>query len=263
MSIVISSTEPGSSIAGRPRPITRRAARRAWGEGHVRFWWTSALAVLVIVAYILAIHINDEIKHRRLLAHGVLLDAIAVKVQGVTASDNANFGVERDHTVEVGFRATMPDGRQIDFAGELPPAPAWIKVNQHVQLRVDPSDPDNFTEAGRPASWVQVTGMSLFILLPIAALLLLAAWWRRGMMLKVWREGEPAQGLVVDVRHPAAAPRSRVVQYSIVGSNDRRLFKLLYPISAGIPEKGQTLELLVLPTRPQDAIVPGLYAENG
>jgi hypothetical protein len=246
-----------------PRRVTPRAARRSWGEGHERVWWTSALAVLLVAAYIAASGIREELKLRRLLRDGVDVVATAYRVKGVTASDNPHFGVQRDQTIPVDFRATLPDGREVEMHGYLPVADKWIKVNDKVRLRVDPGDPDNFTETADPRSWWHVTGVALFIVLPIAAILLAVAEWRRRAMLKVWRTGQVAEGVVVDVRHPAAAPRSRVVRYTVSGSRDRRVFKMLYPIRAGIPVTGQPLNLLMLPDRPQDAIVAELYAEPG
>jgi hypothetical protein len=244
-----------------PRPVTRRAARRAWGEARVRFWWTSALAVLLVAAYIAAGGIREALKLRRVVRDGVDVTATAWRVQGVTASDNANFGVQRDQSVPVDFRATLPDGRTIEFGGYLPAANKWIKVNQKVKLRVDPDDPSNWTEQANPRSWWHVTGIALFIVLPIAAVLLGIALWRRRAVLDVWRRGEPAEGIVLDVRNPAAAPRSRVVHFSLADGRDRRVFKMLYPLRAGLPHKGQALNLLTLPDRPQGAIVADLYTE--
>jgi len=249
------------SLPAVPRRVTPRASRRSWGEGHVRFWWTSALAVLLVAVYIAASGIREELKLRRLLRDGVDVVATAYRVKGITAADNPHFGVQRDQTIPVDFRATLPDGRQVEFGGYLPVSDKYVKVNDQLRLRVDPNDLSNFTEVSDPRSWWHVTGVALFIVLPVAAVLLAVAEWRRRAMLKVWRIGQPAEGIVVDVRHPAAAPRSRVVRYTVNGLRDRRVFKMLYPIRAGIPAKGDTLNLLVLPDRPQDAIVADLYIE--
>ena len=256
-------TLPSSTIAlpAVPRRITPRAKRRSWGEGHVRFWWTSAAAVLLVAAYIAISGVREELKLRRLLQYGVDVTATAYRVKGVTAADNAGFAVQRDQSIPVDFRATLPDGRQVEFGGYLPVANKYIRVNEQVRLRVDPADPNNFTETADPRSWWHVTGVALFIVLPAAAMLLAVAHWRRRAMLKVWRLGQPVEGVVVDVRHAAAAPRSRVVRYTISGLRDRRVFKMLYPTRAGVPAKGDVLNLLVLPERPQDAIVADLYAE--
>ena len=260
MTQTLTSTTP--VLPAVPRPVTSRAARRSWAEGHVRFWWTSGIAVLLVAAYIAASGVREELKLRRLLRVGVDVTATAFRVKGVTHSDNPNFKVQRDQSIPVDFRATFPDGREVEFGGYLPVSESYIAVDQPVRLRVDPSDPSNFTEVSDPRSWWHVTGVALFIVLPVAAVLFAVAAWRRRAMLKVWRNGMVAEGTVVEVRHPAAAPRSRVVRYSVNNSADRRVFKTLYPIRAGVPQKGQTLFLLLLPERPQDAIVADLYIDE-
>src|SRR5690349_18498554 len=73
------------SLPAVPRRVTPRANRRSWGEGHVRFWWTSAVAVLLVAAYIAASGIREELKLRRLLRDGVDVTATAYRVKGVTA----------------------------------------------------------------------------------------------------------------------------------------------------------------------------------
>ena len=43
-------------------------------------------------------------------------------------------------------------------------------------------------------------------------------------------------GVVTSVRQAAAAPRSRVVHFTLADGSDRRLFHTLYPARFGVPQ---------------------------
>src|SRR5690349_8116479 len=104
-----------------PRPITRRVVRRSWGEGPVRFWWMSAILIVLVTTFVASGYVQKELKHRSLIANGALVNATAVRVAGVTKHENANFSVIRDQTVAVEFNAVMPDGTLATFGGYLEP----------------------------------------------------------------------------------------------------------------------------------------------
>ena len=61
--------------------------------------------MLVIAIYLAAWHTSEELKLRRLLTNGIEVTATAVRVKGVTASDNPRYGVQRDQTIPVEFSA--------------------------------------------------------------------------------------------------------------------------------------------------------------
>jgi hypothetical protein len=256
-------TEPNGPskyvLPSTPRAVTPRVTKRSWGEGPVRFWWTSALAVTLVGAYVAYVNAAQELKHRRLLETGLALQATAHRVNGYTASDNPRYAVQRDQSIAVELDVTLPDGSPLRLTGYLPQNDGYIRIGQAVQVRVDPNDHTNWAEERDLLPWWRVLALPVFLLLPVVLLLLGIAEWRRRMFLRVWREGMRAEGLVVDVRHPAAAPLSRVVRFSIVDARDRRVFKMLYPTRAGVPNKGDSLTLLMRLDRPQDAIVAELY----
>jgi hypothetical protein len=67
--------------------------------------------------------------------------------------------------------------------------------------------------------------------------------------------------VAIDTKQSAIAPRSRIVRYAIKDAADRRIFSMLFPQSAGVPEKGEEFEVLYLPNRASRAIAAELYAE--
>jgi hypothetical protein len=248
------------SLPAVPRPLTRHVVRRSWGEPKVRFWWLSAILIGVVMAFVAAGQIRRELKHRRLIATGALVNATAFKVAGVTRHQNPNFGVMRDQTIAVEFSALLPNGKEIIFGGYLEPAEGRVRVDQVMKLRVDPNDLSNWSEDINPQQWTHVLGVPLFFMLPVALLLLgIGEWRRRRRVLAVWSEGARGTGVVVGVRHSAAAPRSRVVEFTFADGADRRVFRTLYPLGAGIPSKGDMLTLLYPVNSPQDSIIAELY----
>jgi hypothetical protein len=241
-----------------PRRITPRAKRRAWGESAVRFWWKSALGVAIVAAIVAAGLIRQAREHRRLMEQGIPVTATIVDVEGTS---RANFAVQRDHQVPVKLSVPLPDGRTQILDARLPSARGYAKVGADLPIRLDPNDPLVWAEQTEIEPWWSVVAVPVLMMLPIAAALLGIAKWRRRRVLAVWRKGTPARGTVVDVRHSATAPKSRTIRYTIADGTDRRVFTMIYPIRAGIPQPGESLDLLVLADHPKDAIVSQLYAE--
>lgn len=253
---------PPVSIPAAPRPVTARGRRRAWGEAGVAVWWKLALAVLVVAIYVGYMQSGEALKHRRLMRTGVVVDARAVKVQGVTPEQNARFGVMRDQTVPVEFQARLPDGREVLLSGYLPRGEGRIEVNQEMQLRVDPGDWTNWGEVIDVDPWWRVLALPLLLLLPIVLLLLALAYWRRGQVLKAWRDGTSGEAVVLETRQSATAPMSRVLRFTLADSTDRRVFSLLFPNRGGVPAKGETFPIVYPPNRPDRAIAASLYTDR-
>ena len=260
--IAVSETlTPTLSIPAVPRPVTRQARRRAWAEAGVQVWWKSALVVLLVCAYVAYIHIEEATTQRRLFQKGVVVDARAVKVLGVTAKDNARYGSQRDQTIPVEFETILPDGRLVTLEGYLPPGPGWIKVNQEMKLRVDPDDLTNWAEVSDILPWWRVLAVPLFLMLPIALILLAIAWWRRRRVLKVWEQGIAGEAVAVEVRHSAISPLSRVVRFTLAEGEDKRVFTTLFSNRSGIPARGDSFAVVYPYDQPGRAIAVQNYIE--
>ena len=225
-------------------------------------WWKLAVAVLIVAVYVGYMQSGEAVKHRRLVRTGVVVDARAVKVQGVTETQNARFGVLRDQTVPVEFEARLPDGREILLSGYLPRGEGRIENNQEMKLRVDPDDPTHWGEMTDVDPWWRVLAVPLLLLLPIVLALLAVASWRRGRVLKAWRDGTAGQAVVLETRQSATAPMSRVLRFTLADSSDRRVFSLLFPNRAGVPAKGETFPIVYPPSRPDRAIAASLYTDG-
>jgi len=246
-----------------PRPLNRRITKRSWTESKVRFWWASALVVALVMLSVAYTQGAREMHHRRLVENGVEVNAIAVKVQNVTAAQNRNYAVQRDQTISVEFSILLPpDQKPETLTGYLEPAEGFVRVNDRMKLRVNPGDL-SWTDVLELKPWWQVLAVPLFLLLPIILILLGIAELKRRMVLVVWRDGARGHGVIVDVRHTAAAPRSRVVHYTFADGRERRVFTALWPTSEGVPHKGQELTLIYPADRPQDAIIADLYTRPG
>lgn len=246
-----------------PRPLTRRVTRRSWAEGKVRFWWTSALVVSIVLVIVGSDHFTREMKHRRLVENGIAVTGVATKVQWVTAAVNKGYAVQRDQPIDVEFTVKLP-GKEDDviLKGYLEPADGYIRVNDKVPLRVDPTDL-SWTDQLDLKPWWQVLAVPIFILLPIGLFFMGIAELRRRGVLSVWRNGMRSPGVVTDIRQTAAAPRSRVVRYTTTDGRDRRVFATLWPVREGIPQPGQDITLIHPADRLQNSIIAELYARTG
>ena len=134
-----------------------------------------------------------------------------------------------------------------------------VGSDQHgLKIRVDPNDPTHWTEVTEPRSWVQELTV-VGLLLPLAVLLVIVTFWKRRGVIKTWRNGALKAARVVEVRHTGMAPMSRVIRFTLLDGDDRRVFAALMPTHAGIPLPGQSVWLIVPPNRPSRSIVAQLY----
>ena len=238
-----------------PRPITPRAAWRAWAEMPVQFWWKAALAIAVVAAYVTGSQLSDAFRLRWMLSHGLPVEAKIVELNGRKLT-TGSYHPLRDTELPVKLEGRLPDGQSFHYDGWLPTADDYAALGGTLAIRVDPKDATHWLEDKPPRSWWhEFTG--LFMLLPVALLLLAFAWWRRRQILQVWRDGKAVEGSIVSCTHSPIAPRSKVCGYSVPG--DRRVFKMLYPLRLGQPRVGDVVPLIVLPDRPDRAIAARAY----
>ena len=239
-----------SALPAPPREITPRVRRRAWGDIHVRFWWLSALAVALVIGYFTAHRVREALRDRDLIQNGV-----PVKTTIKTAGDKYMPGQSemRNSFKPVTLLGQMPDGQEREFRGEVPPGPGYLVIGQPLEIRVARDDPSEWTAQLEPLPWTRELAMSL-LFLPAIVLLLLIAWLMRRRVLRVWSQGEPADAVIKEVKHSAYAPRSRVLRFSLLGGDDRRIFTALCPPGVPVPAVGQQIQLLMLPSQPNRSI---------
>ncbi|MEA2710896.1 MAG: hypothetical protein QOF78_3497 [Phycisphaerales bacterium] len=240
-----------------PRPITSRARRRAWGDIHVRIWWLSALAVVLVIGWFTIGRVRDGLRDRDIIKNGIPVQTI-IKTAGEKYIKGQS--AMREGFTTVTLVGTMPDGTTREFTGELPPAPGYLVVGNPLEIRIARDDPNDWTGQVTPMPWTRQLAMSLMFL-PVIIVLSIIALFVRRQVLRVWQLGVPAAGVVTEVRHSAYAPRSRVVRYSLVGAPDRRIYAMLSPPRVPVPAVGEEISLLMLPAQPKRSIWTRIYAE--
>jgi hypothetical protein len=236
-----------------PRLLTRAATRRAWVEGRVRFWWSCAAVVLIVMTFIGVSQTLNWWRDRKLITQGVAVDAHIDEAMG---SPMARVFV-RDQPIRVKLSFPLADGTNQTVEGSLkPPGPA-VTATKNIRIHYDPADPTRWTDRDEVIPWTREMTVVLMFL-PVTALLFAIALLRRWQVLRTWRDAPALPAIVVDSRHSPMAPRSRVLRYSL-RDGDRRVCHTLYPTRTGVPERGETIWLIAKPDQPQRGILAKLY----
>lgn len=243
------------TIPPAPRALTPRGKKRSWAEAPVRLWLLLAIVVCGVTAYLFFDRIAVGLEERKLINNGAKVDAIVDEIEGqnrpgIRVAHSAAPHVKMRYTYE-GVEYPVDADLNRVLEGE-------VTVGRPLALRVDPKKPRIWTDRTEPRPWVGNLSMPL-IFLPAAILTLIVLVWKRIGVLKVWKIGEPALAHVVSLQQSALAPRSRLLRYAISGSEDRRIFTMLYPVHSGIPQKGDELQLVAMPNDPSRAVVAKLY----
>jgi hypothetical protein len=249
-------THPALDLPQRPRAITPRARRRSWNEAAVRVWAILSVLVLLCTIYFTATRISTALHDRWLIEQGTRVQA---RVDAIDESKQATRAYNRRDIASVDLKYNAPNGAPVLVMHvPLTPQPGTLRVGDTIPIRIDPSDPQRWTDRTQPKSWlVELT--AVWFLLPMLALPVLAMFLRRYQMLKVWRTGEPAVAVVVDTKQSSIAPRSRVMRYALREGNDRRVFATLAPNSMGELHAGDEVMMVHAAGNPGKAVIAELY----
>jgi hypothetical protein len=241
-----------------PRPANPRARHRSWAELSVRIWLILTITIAAVTVWFTVSRVLESLDDRWLIEHGT---PVVAKFKVVNGDPVAGHQFARKEALPCVI--TIPvNGVPKDLEIRLEPKEnAFAKVGADLPIRIDPNDPQRWTERTQPNPWLNELRM-VWLLAPLAGVLLAVTIWKRYGVLRVWR-GEPlAAATVVEVRHTAVAPLSRLVRFSFVEGEDRRVHGALMPTRAGIPDKGETIWLICPPGKPSRAIVAELYKEE-
>jgi hypothetical protein len=248
------------ALASVPRPVTPRAARRSWSELPVRIWVVLAVAVAMITAYFTITKYFAGRYERWLITQGAALEADVMWING---SKRPGDEFKRTDRLQAQLGYTPPGGQRMDYVegwlAQLPdqkPVPL-IRVGDKIKIRIDPAAPRTWTDRTQPKSWLAEFTI-VVLLLPLLAVLGLIAWVRRRQVLGVWRSGEIAAGVVVDLRQTAVAPLSRLVRFTLAEGDDRRVCSALHP-AQNVPQAGDVIWLIMPPRTPSRAVIASLY----
>jgi hypothetical protein len=242
-----------------PRPLTARVRRRSWAEAPVRTWMVLTLLIAASLGYLAITNILEGLSERRVIYNGVIASATIVEVNGDSDPRKAiaTNGAVGDRTVKLKYRDAS--GKEIESERELQTSRHKGRHPRDIlQIRYDPDKPEAWTDSTEPRPWFARLAI-VWMLLPALLLAGIMMLIRRMQILRVWIEGVPMTGTVIDTRQSPIAPRSRVVRFTL--DDDRRIFSTFVPISAGDVSRGGELMMLASPTDHSRAIVADLYQE--
>jgi hypothetical protein len=251
-------TDPSTpTLPPPPRPVSRRASRRSWNERPVRVWLLSLLVVAGATGYFLVERVGRAKYERDLIFNGTRVNATIAAFEG--SSYDRTFARERGPQVTLRYTpagATQP----VTFDDRLTPGiPGTLRVGGTLEIRVDPDDPNRWTDRTEPRPWsAELTVVyGLAPLLVVLSFLVLVA---RVRVLSAYRHGQETSGTVIDAKHSSIAPMSRVVRFVLNDSDDKRVYSTLCPAGA-VPAPGEPIGLIVPPKNPGRALVKELYAD--
>lgn len=228
--------------AAPPRPTTARAARRAWADPHVRFWWATATALLVIGVFFVVTRYLDWHQSAQLVQSGQQVQATVVEADGIARKGNVS-AADRPVRLQYEYNGKTYDVGAAYLEGR--PLSEAIVVGSTVPIRIDPAQPDRWTPRTEPAPLAHELIGGL-IALAIALLLLLMSQWARGRVLRTWREGAAIEAKVISAHHTALAPRAWSVKCGPTEEGDARLFTVFGPPDLDVTS-GATVWLIVRP----------------
>jgi hypothetical protein len=234
-------------------------ARRAWTEPRVRLWWLLAAGVLVLTLYVVLTQLASWWSERQLLTRGVEVHAVVVHATDPVSFNDISLPGKRMPPHSTAVLEFEWHGQRHQVSGQMPGhidrgEPVITGPQDPVTLRVDPDDPDHWTDRTNspPLTGRQFIGAAVG--LPVVAVLTLLAMVRRRAMLDVWRNGPASPALVLGTGQTPVAPRSRAVRCTAADSTDKRVFTVYVPAErAGHVAQGDALWVIHPPAKPQPA----------
>lgn len=235
-----------------PRPVTAPVRRRAWSERQVHVWWSLGFLLLGIAVYYAIAGWWSWSIERQLITQGEVVDAeiLTHELGGQYIRNRAipkGSGADFRYT----FRGETYRLRGFENYEKL------LTSGDKIPIRIDPQHPRRWTFRDKPGPLINELMVSI-LMTPFVLMLLMLAWWRRGQVLRVYRDGEAVMGEVVGVGHSAAAPFSRMVRCAVHVGNDARIVKAILP-RGRTPEVGQTIWLIAPAGRPGAGIPAALF----
>lgn len=232
----------GDGLSPPPRPLTPHVRRRAWSEPHVRSWWLLTAALLLIGAYVAGREWRVWSREVQLIRSGQVVDAEITSAAGLSSPWQQ---LPPDSLVTLRYDV---DGKRYNQTGYLKGRTEYIRVRSRVPVRIDPSNPDQWTARNEPARLAQqLTGAA--VVLPVFLVMGAVSGWQRARLLRLWRDGEAVSAIVVESRQTALAPRSRLLGCTPEHAGDNRVVQVYVP--HGSPEAalapGEALGLIFPP----------------
>ena len=210
-----------------PRPVSGRVRLRAWIDPHVRFWWLSSVAFVVVGVWMLVANYLEWHRSERLIRGGTVVQATVAEAAGVTFAGKQ---MQPDSRVRLQFNF---NGQPHEVSGYLEGRKLsdFILIGSTVPIRIDPNHPDVWTARTEPTS-LPLELIGGLIALPAGLVLLLVSVMLARSRLATWKDGIAIAALVVSSRHTALAPRSWAAQCTPANEGDKRVFNVYLPPNA-------------------------------
>jgi hypothetical protein len=217
-------------------------------EPRVRAWWLMAMAAIGIAVYLAVGSFREVRSLEELIRKG---HAVRATVTSAVIDSAPGRSVDIEYTL---------NGKSHRSTGPLWARHKDLGRSKTVAIRVDPADPDRWTDLETVSF-----GQRLFLpglLLATAALMLALAVLRRMHAVRAWRQGELIPAVVSHVRQSPTAPFSRQLCIACLEGKDRRIHSIFIPMTPTAPQPGERIWLLGFPQHPWRAIVPELYLQG-
>jgi hypothetical protein len=234
--------------------LTPRARRRSWIEPRVRIWWTGALVLLGITAYLVGPRLAGSWRDLSLIRHGVRVEAHIVEAAGNKVVNKLH---GPDENVPFKMIYKLPGGESRTIYDRLKAQKLALAVGMTIPLYVNPANPNEWTDRVE-ISWAE-DALVAIILLPMAVAFVLVALLLRARVLRVWKFGDVIEAVVVETRQAAAAPLSRHVRFVVRAARDRRVFTVTLPTRIANLQPGDAFWIIAPADHPQRALAAGLY----
>jgi len=193
--------------------------------------------VLAASLYFLATRYYTWRRDLHVIRNGVEVQAYVYSAEGMPIP-----GRRRPPSVVVVLHYEV-GGKKYEAEGYLRGRTESFIIQSYVPIRVDPDDPARWTARTEPVP----LGMELlggWMLLPPALAFAAVAWWRRGRVLRLWRDGQLVAAVVMESRQTSLAPRSRFARCAPLDESDRRVFGVYVPDRAGRVAEGDAVWLI-------------------
>lgn len=237
--------------AAAPRAVGSRASRQSWFESAVRFWWVSALFLLVVAIFFLGARLSDWMAQRKLIDTGNRTEALVfddTKIYGRNAP--------RSKPLYIQWKV---DGKQYEVLRQLTKNTGTIETGTPIEIAVDPKNPHNWIEVGELPPVMNHIYLGL-VLLPITVLLGVVAYLRRRRVLGVWADGQPMEAMVISTEN-SAGPGAYQVRCTSKDAHDKRILRVRYPKRFGKPAKGDTIWVISTGLAPNIILSAAAYQD--
>jgi len=227
--------------------------RRAWRERHVWVWLVLGLALFAVTLYYSLTRTWWWWQDKRLIETGHKLQA---EVMGPLVREDWPAGKVLAPDTPVDIKYSI-EGKEYRPHGLLAGWKKQIHTRTMIPILVDKSDPTRWTARMQP---VPLRGelLGAFIIAPGAVVLLLIAWFKRGQVLRTYRQGEAVLAEVLGVGQTPSAPLSRLIRCAIHHGEAVRVVKTILPAGKNT-RAGDFIWLIVPPGKPEPAIAASLF----